>query len=58
MSKASWKFACATASGIFLFATGIHVVESPGEWVDFVANGVDAILPEQQDEATAVSSVE
>ena len=58
VNKSSWRFALATAGGMFVMATGVHVVNQPGELVDYVAGGVQEILPEQQDEAPTVSAAE
>ena len=44
-TKTSWKFAFATAGGMFLFATAIHAVSRPVEVVDYVATEVEEMLP-------------
>lgn len=64
VNQSSWKFAVATTGGLFLIATGIHVLSRPTELVNYVANGVQeilpdqGILPDQTEDPSAVSSAE
>lgn len=56
VSKSSWRFAVATTGGMFLIATGVHALSRPAELVDYVADGVEEIIPDKAKASDQVSS--